>query len=1197
MATLDEWESRLRPQMAALDLIGELALSSEETEEIGLLIQAHIKARGPQRGIETLRERFPCTLATYLVFQGVYGYTEGNYWSAVCAATGVPYAPNWEHELGQAFEGALTKLGLNRQFAGHRYVGAILGHGGIPEGSLYDFFSRVLQPSITKPEWAGLSTRELIAEWLSSAHRYFVDKPVVRFLEYGGRVAEDFVERCRQMARDCLEHGEVPTPTETGLPPAVVTSYQDWLTEPEQRTAVQKSGSRLHRPRIILEPWGRGVQLVLPEQQLPGTMSLGESEWTIDDGEHPRSIPVQVRRVDRDLKTVLVTETLERPAAAYRIAFLLEGSALREWSFAGTSDLQPLLVFEPIQGTLLPPQRRLPGQLLWLLCPPGISLSADAPIREKLPPLPWEWLSWQGWAVDLHGTTELTLHTPTGDMALAVVPDQPEDQIELIGAQPAPLPDPGVPLYTGRPPVLRFQQPEVPFTAVGLSRWRLELHHEWDAEPTCSIHKTLADLDRVGILRKTPTAAEVPLEVPELLGPTPVGQYRLRLRGPRGRGNEFRFRVAPRLTLTGHEPLYLPGEKDGAPVVQLLVETDPPSQIEFLQHAPDVGLQEVSCNDQSRRYQVDVPPERTEVPLRLTRPLSTGATVRLPLHVPIRRLRWLLALRPSHIGQQGWQSRPQAVSLEELDESASPILLVEIPGIADDTPVQLQLRDVEDTVLQEETAPRPLRPSRFRRFDLRLVRDTLRQCQSPVVKALLAVPDLPGLGPVRQPVLTIRRGIHVETFFAEWQPDHEHLDLLWEPNVPLRWRYIRFWPRTRPWAEPVEFALPDEARGQHTLAVSRDTLPAGEYLVEFTILDPWTTVTHPVLPPETAPNVATCVLGRLEQRMRDVGAALARRQDTFSAYCERIFLRRAMRQESREDSELGWCYEHIEEATLEQMAALVREFRDHPVAKAMRDKLYAPERLRPILDAYRAGQLSETKLALYLEDLPSVALLHRSSCELLLTVPDERIRLAAAQQLIKRGHRGGVGAVLDWLEHGELSDRDAHDLLQGNPQLVAEVLKERLLVPATFGVLDALAVEFPESMPVLAIRPGCWVRCRAGWGQVERLTRDDGRSAPWVRPADLAECTLHVTLRPGHDAEPVIIRPEARELQFLRVARLYLCTKCRGFAAADFNLVCREHNHAAHQGLGPSFAPHDRAVLLQMDPLEFRLTPPDDSWA
>ena len=89
----------------------------------------------------------------------------------------------------------MGKLGLSRPFAGHRYVGAILGHGGIPSKSLPDFFTLMLQPSVAKPEWVGLGTPELIDEWLASSAHYSVDKPVLRFLEYGGRVAEDFVDR------------------------------------------------------------------------------------------------------------------------------------------------------------------------------------------------------------------------------------------------------------------------------------------------------------------------------------------------------------------------------------------------------------------------------------------------------------------------------------------------------------------------------------------------------------------------------------------------------------------------------------------------------------------------------------------------------------------------------------------------------------------------------------------------------------------------------------------------------------------------------------------------------------------------------------------------------------------------------------------------------------------------------------------
>ena len=55
-----------------------------------------------QHATQVLRLSYPRSLAAFLVFQGIYGYNEGDYWSAVCAATGIP--PSFTTTWGQAFE-------------------------------------------------------------------------------------------------------------------------------------------------------------------------------------------------------------------------------------------------------------------------------------------------------------------------------------------------------------------------------------------------------------------------------------------------------------------------------------------------------------------------------------------------------------------------------------------------------------------------------------------------------------------------------------------------------------------------------------------------------------------------------------------------------------------------------------------------------------------------------------------------------------------------------------------------------------------------------------------------------------------------------------------------------------------------------------------------------------------------------------
>jgi len=1269
--------------MAQIELIGELDLSAEEMAELGRLIQALLRTQGFWRSTEELRHRYPCTFVAYLVFQGMYGYEGGDYWSAACEGAGLPNLPNYTLAWGRTFEAIVEELGLGHEFGGHRYVGAILGHGGIPTGSLPDFFEHMLQPSVTKPDWAGLSTRELIEEWLTRSPHYFVDKPVLRFLEYGRGVAEDFVERCRQMAAETVETGEIPTAAEIGLPESVVACYQEWIEVPERFAPTPRTGQRLRRPQLVLEPWGAGVQLLLPEQRLPATENQKGVWWEIQTDEEVEKLPVQIRPADHYLRIEPSDVPLQRPAREYVVRLFVSGKCLKEWPYDGADGAHPLLVFDAETGRLWPKRKHLPGRLLWTLCAPDVELDAEPAsrriIREGLPQLPWAWHGWQGYMVDLTGVSALLVHTRHGVKRIAVVQESREP--ELVGGMttvngrglPAytdvDLRDESAPLYVGEPPRLRIPWRQT----YRLARWRLELWNEGEAEPRRNVKKTLNDLADLlrwevaqpGDQPQQEQVVELPLSHPTLLGPSPLGQYRLRLRGPLGRGAEFRFRIVPKLVLTGHEALYLPDAQQGSLPVQLLIETDPESRLELLQHDPVLSVQEMAADAHGRCYQVEVPPERTEVPLHLVHDLAPDRTVTVPLRVPIHRLRWMLILRPAQLAGRDWRSRAVTVSLEELEQSESPYLLLEVPGAAENTSIQLRFLDADGSLLQEMEAIRPLSPSRFRSFDLRLIRDTVRQSRSPAVRAELVVEGLPDHEAVTLPVLTIRRGVYVEqvTVVPHWEGDQLRLELAWQPDIPLKGRYVRFWSQTRPWSEPVGFPVADDARSRHTFRVSADALPVGTSLVEFTVRDPWVP-DQPERPLPTALSVVSIILGDLEERLQQVDEAVAQASESFPHVCERLFLWRALGKPERLRDDLRWCYEHMEEAPIKQLVALARELQDHPTAKAIQFKLFRPERVRQMLDAYREGKLGEAGLRDYLAQMPRLALLSPEACEALLEVPDYEVRLAMAQRLIEEGRTSGMEAALDWMARGELAPADAEGLLDKDPDLLVQVLVSRLTPQQCEDLLDELdhpmglaaarrlitegypsgveavldwaeqrtlyhfrVVELLECNPALAvqvlmdhpitettshlwnalaerhpevapfIRVGYWIRCRAGWGRIERIETLDGQETYYVHRDELQQgYRLHVTLHPDEEAESVIIDTARREIAFERASRVYVCGKCEQWITRYSELIVRKHERAAHEGMGARFRPLRSARLRQRAEFEFSVRRPPDIW-
>lgn len=1054
MPDLEAWERTLRPRMTSIDLIGELDLAPEEAQEIGSLIAGLIRRSTPQEATRRLERRYPSAFAAYLVFQGGNSYDRGDFWGGVCVGAGLPNEGNFTTAWGQAFERTCRRFGLTRAFAGHRYVGAILGHGGIPAISLPDFFEHMLQPSISKPELAVLSVPDLIDDWLSGSAQYAVDKPIVRFLEYGGKVAEDFVARCQRMAWEYANEGEVPPAPELGLPGYLVNAYRTWVDRTSHMLAIARTGLRLKKPGIALDPWGRGPHVVLPEEQVPSTQSLASMWWEVDADGSIDSVQVDARRVDMDLKTRAACAVIRKAASEYRVRLYRQlepgrPELLREWIYAGIGPNHPFLVFDPDSGTLIQQPKRLPARVMWILCPPNSQLKSDpagaSTIEEKFPQLPWEWQTWKGFQINLQGVDTFKLLLGSTSHSLPVSEIQEHPTAELISAFRMDGLEDAVPLFIGAPPTLRIHTGDRDSTEGHLARWRFELTHEWNADPDCSAKLNFSDC--ADLIQRKDGLLELPLADSRFLGASPVGQYRIRLQGPLGRSADLRFRVTPRLLLVGHENLYLPTAGKGAPEVQLRVTTDARSHIEPLETDGGLVVERLASDAQTQLFRVTVAPERVDAPLRLVCRTPSGQLVFLPLRIPIQRLRWTLILSPDQLARPIWQSSPSSLNLAQLEQSESPFLMLELPA-ADNRLITAQLCffDLAGHVIAELQTPQPRGPGHLRRFDLRSVRDALRESQSPAIRVEMQIGGLPEHGPQALTVLTLKRRIMIERTTAALRQIHgeQHLEITWTPEIPLRWRHIRLWSQTRPWVEPLSFAVPDAVHHRASFAVAADTIPPGRYLVEFVVFDPWLPVSTTDRPHPDATNVASVDIGSLEERLAQLSLTSYTNHEEFACACERAFLWQALGQPDQVSASLQECWTHLNIASLPQMLAMAREFEAIPTGKAISIKLYHTDQIRQVISAHRDGTLSDSLLASYFARLPPLTRLAPQAGEVLLKAPDPRHHLAAARHLIEHGNPAGIRVALEWERSGQLSRQGLDELMSINIPLAADYIGSQL---------------------------------------------------------------------------------------------------------------------------------------------------------
>ena len=75
------------------------------------------------------------------------------------------------------------------------------------------------------------NARDLIDHFLDSARVQATNKPVWRFLEKGGKIADDFVQRCVDLALQADSVEPSSSGEEFGLPQYVVEQFFSWWEE------------------------------------------------------------------------------------------------------------------------------------------------------------------------------------------------------------------------------------------------------------------------------------------------------------------------------------------------------------------------------------------------------------------------------------------------------------------------------------------------------------------------------------------------------------------------------------------------------------------------------------------------------------------------------------------------------------------------------------------------------------------------------------------------------------------------------------------------------------------------------------------------------------------------------------------------------------------------------------------------------
>lgn len=1185
--TLADWEQWLEPQVRLYELLGELGITADECAELGSAISQRPGTPGPTSILEVLRREYPCSFVVYLAAQGVYGYEGGDYWGEVCRVSGLSrtHTALW----GRLFLRILQDLGLHvfPDMPGHVYVATILAHGGIPNYCLRDFFEKVLQRSVTRPEYADMTAAELADELQSSSVRHFIDKPVLRFLQYGGEVAEDFFKRCRDMARDYLETDMISSVEEIGLPRRVIERYEQWVTEQEDKglppPVPPADRLRLRKPDMVLDPWGGGVSLLLHPQRVPVSLSGANLSWLVKTDHAEFAVPVRVRRSGGDLETTSESVLLRGPSCLYEVSFQANEEQKRNWRYWGPDEDHPLLVFRADSGTIISSRRSLPGGTLWLVFREDLEpqFEGRADCLEEFPRLPGLWAKYRGQCWNLTGATRLSLVRDSDSIVrLTVRPDEAVLRPHYVGGE---LFSPGqsdssavIPTYIGALPSIRVPRTGRRELEEGLSRWHLRVCNDGPGRPQIDTRLVLTDF--LPHLDVSERYVDVPLGLKGLLGHRAVGTFSIRIRGPMGRRADLPLRILRPVEITGHEQVYFPDPDRGPPPVTVSVRVVGTTTVECQAEAEDCQVLTVYEEpNKSRTYVIRASREAASADLAIITEVSAQQSVHIPLSVRIRRLRWALVGEQEDLGLTEWSAGVINRPTHALLQATAPSLLIDLPTLEDTTDLQLRLclSDIDGLELQSQEAAPPHRGRRFLRFDLRAYVDTVRLTRSPVLHfELEGLAMLQEGAPSRLPVMSLTQQLLIEDVRLVGRAIDSRMgvELKWSDPMPLSHRWLRFWPIHRPWEKPYEVSIPDDAQGEFTFEAPAPKLHPGRYCLEFLILDPWAVSGHPQRPSIDTPGTVEMELLGTGERLEEISTLIDELGEQFDLLLERALILRDAGDVDTAQHDLEWCFLHLGDGAIAQVLALAEVLRDEgdtDLLEHLRFFLFAPDRVEELVDGRAHGAVSVQQLQAYLPYLPEFDALPPATFVALLRVQDMALRLRAAGELVRRSATEGIEAILEWISEGYLSDGDGLELCRLNPDFAFDYLEDKAANPIAHRLLLALSKQ--ELGMVRVVRPGTWIRSDVGWGRIDRIEDlSRGMQVEAFLKSKLGH-RLEVTLRPEGDAEPAVVDLQGRAITFTQAEAICTCTKCHRFSASVPNraVIIYHHNRAIHGGIGP----------------------------
>jgi hypothetical protein len=1150
---LNTLEARYRQELKEVNLIGELAIDEEDCKKIGSYFGEILDKHKSTYALGLITEKYPATLLVFLTGVGIYHYDEAGYWPAVSEFLGGPHYHRLQNTLKTEYQNLLPVFDLpdfleeREEYKGKTfyYVRLILLHGGIPKASLDSFFSDVVRPICENPDLEDLPIDEQLDD-IRQFSRFYqsTDKPVVQFLDYGGNVAKDFLERSIALYQTYKDDQEILDAEQAGLPPYVIKFFSKWVEERERKSV--DLHRKANRAKIKFEPWGVGIFLSLPPQQSSIISDYQEKNlWELEIDADIQEIDAAVSDYGELTETrslqVLIRKPFEKICAHF-----LAIQEQKKTCFKPNPD--GLYLFSPQSGNL---EKRIKATRVWIVYPDSYSLdvvSGTGNRYEVLPDLGGEWRSYRIEAWDFTLARQITIKNNgqlVRTLSLSAQDEKNKPSLEAGNEFSQDLNE--NPVFIGHPPkiIIPIQNMDE------LRRWKIDVKSLENAVPKINKLLPISELspDAIQIIDNT---IEIVLDDESLLGRRPFGKFRAHAKGPLGKSALFRFSILPELHMLGNEKIFLPVNHK-IKSMNLICDVGVTAGIKALDNFSEIS------RDERNRFHLKVNPALPQTPIRIFRDFQNAQSAFIDVRVKVNSLRWKI-VSDWNVAEE-WYVTPLLISQDAFLQKEGAFAVVHLPKdqqTAGD--LVLALTDSRGNDLQRSKQQYDVAKidSELYRFTFDQFTSTIAQSSSSIHSFVIRLVDPETEESIwTQPITSVRQRLDVSNLriIVDEKEGNYDLSCQWEEIIALKFRTFVLWPEWRYWDPPTLIEIPDEAENQFSTTLNIQQIVPGEYLVQMVVFDPWIDDESTLKKPSTEEEILECeeiVFSNPVIRARDLYSQIST-EENFDTRLELLIISQLLRDSQTSEKQFLWCCRNLDKATGRQFMAF-REFALNAESLELESQFIkastTPDFIEHLLNEYRKKRLPVEDISSVVRPLIQSDTFTKEGMLLLLGSSIPELELLVLKKLLALDLVTVFDTLISFYKNGKLSWINMLELLLPHRDSVFQKLRATI---EKDDVEERLYRFFDQKEDVYEV--GDWLIAGTNFGFIETAynVHTQLNSKKFVISDTDIRLKVQLHLETGYPEETVF-SPATGELTFTgRKHKItYQCQNCHYITQSSF---------------------------------------------